>query len=74
MQLQIDRLILRRWNPDDPGDVAAALDIYGRDEVMRWLDPQPKPWQSLDYAREKPHSPGRRSPLSSQVWGCGQSL
>jgi RimJ/RimL family protein N-acetyltransferase len=33
--------------------VAAALDIYRRDEVARWLGPQPEPWQSLDSARER---------------------
>jgi len=48
-----DRLTLRRWDPDDPSDVAAALDIYRRDEVARWLGPEPKPWKSLDYARER---------------------
>jgi len=53
VQLTTDRLILRRWDPDDPSDVAAVLDIRRRDEVARWLGPEPKPWQSLDYARAK---------------------
>ncbi len=34
-----DRLTARDWNPDD---AAAAFAIYGRDDVMRWLGPQPR--------------------------------
>jgi RimJ/RimL family protein N-acetyltransferase len=33
------RLIARDW---DPADAAAAFAIYGRDDVMRWLGPQPR--------------------------------
>jgi RimJ/RimL family protein N-acetyltransferase len=34
-----DRLVARDW---DPADAAAAFAIYGRDDVMRWLGPQPR--------------------------------
>jgi RimJ/RimL family protein N-acetyltransferase len=33
------RLIARDW---DPADVTAAFAIYGREDVMRWLGPQPR--------------------------------
>jgi len=33
------RLIARDWTTDD---AQAAFDIYGRDEVMRWLGAQPR--------------------------------
>ncbi len=33
------RLIARDWTPDD---AEAAFAIYGRDEVTRWLGPQPR--------------------------------
>ena len=33
------RLIARDWTD---GDAQAAFDIYGRDEVMRWLGAQPR--------------------------------
>jgi RimJ/RimL family protein N-acetyltransferase len=34
-----DRLTARDWSA---GDAAAAYAIYGRDDVMRWLGPQPR--------------------------------
>ena len=34
-----DRLVARDWGP---ADAAAAFAIYGRDDVMRWLGPQPR--------------------------------
>lgn len=33
------RLVARDW---DPADATAAFAIYGRDDVMRWLGPQPR--------------------------------
>jgi RimJ/RimL family protein N-acetyltransferase len=33
------RLVARDWNP---ADLEAAFAIYGRDEVTRWLGPQPR--------------------------------
>ena len=33
------RLLLRRWEEDD---LPAFFDLYSRDEVMRWLGPQPR--------------------------------
>ena len=33
------RLLLRRWEQDD---LPAFFDLYSRDEVMRWLGPQPR--------------------------------
>jgi RimJ/RimL family protein N-acetyltransferase len=35
--LATDRLVARRWTVDD-GDLAAAVEIYSRPEVARWLD------------------------------------
>jgi RimJ/RimL family protein N-acetyltransferase len=44
------RLIARDWTA---ADVAAAFAIYGRDEVARWLGPQPRrPVPSLGNMRE----------------------
>jgi len=37
--LATGRLLLRHWAE---GDVAAFYDIYSRDEVTRWLGPQPR--------------------------------
>jgi RimJ/RimL family protein N-acetyltransferase len=37
--LATPRLRLRQWRDDD---VAAFFDIYSRDEVARWLGPQPR--------------------------------
>ena len=37
--LATSRLRLRHWREDD---VEALLDIYSRDEVTRWLGPQPR--------------------------------
>ena len=34
-----ERLLLRRWEEDD---LPAFFDLYSRDEVMRWLGPQPR--------------------------------
>ncbi len=45
------RLIARDWAADD---AQAAFDIYGRDEVMRWLGAQPRhPVASLGQMRER---------------------
>ena len=45
------RLIARDWTD---GDAQAAFDIYGRDEVMRWLGAQPRrPVQSLTHMRDR---------------------
>lgn len=45
------RLIARDWTHDD---APAALDIYGRDEVARWLGAQPRrPVSSLAQMRER---------------------
>ena len=46
--MQTERLLLRPWDPDDQRDVVAAFDIYGRDEVARWLGARPEPWISLE--------------------------
>jgi RimJ/RimL family protein N-acetyltransferase len=37
--LRTPRLVLRRWAEED---APAFLDIYSRDEVVRWLGPQPR--------------------------------
>jgi RimJ/RimL family protein N-acetyltransferase len=53
------RLIARDWVLDD---AEAAFDIYGRDEVMRWLGAQPRgPVQSLAQMRERLAAMIRRS-------------
>src|SRR5271166_4690810 len=45
------RLTARDWST---GDAQAAFDIYGRDEVMRWLGAQPRrPVSSLTQMRER---------------------
>jgi RimJ/RimL family protein N-acetyltransferase len=45
------RLIARDWTT---GDAQAAFDIYGRDEVMRWLGAQPRrAVRSLSQMRER---------------------
>ena len=45
------RLIARDWTA---GDAQSAFDIYGRDEVMRWLGAQPRrPVHSLEQMRER---------------------
>ena len=33
------RLLLRRW---EEHDLPAFFDLYSRDDVMRWLGPQPR--------------------------------
>jgi RimJ/RimL family protein N-acetyltransferase len=44
------RLIARDWVSDD---LAASFAIYGRDEVMRWLGPQPRrPVASLEQMQQ----------------------
>lgn len=53
LELRTERLLLRPWHPDDPDDVAAALDVYRRDEVSRWLGAVPRPWPDADHARER---------------------
>ena len=44
MELRTQRLLLRRWRPDDRHDVAVAFDIYHRWEVSRWLGATPSVW------------------------------
>jgi RimJ/RimL family protein N-acetyltransferase len=45
------RLAVRDWTP---ADAPAAFAIYGRDEVMRWLGPQPRRVvPSLEQMRER---------------------
>ena len=51
VEFRSNRLILRRWDPNDDEDVEAAFDIYRRDEVARWLGSKPQPWPSLEFAR-----------------------
>jgi RimJ/RimL family protein N-acetyltransferase len=52
VELRSDRLLLRPWEPDDEADVAAAYDIYRRDEVARWLGADPSAWPDPSTARE----------------------
>ena len=52
-QLDTQRLTLRAWDPDDPEDVAAAFDLYSRDEVSRWLGAHPAPWESEQAAHDR---------------------
>ena len=51
--MRTSRLTLRPWDPDADDDVAAAYDIYRRDEVARWLGATPTPWPSPEAARER---------------------
>jgi len=45
------RLVARDW---EAADAQAAFNIYGREEVMRWLGPQPRrPVASLDLMRDQ---------------------
>lgn len=37
--MRTERLVLRRW---EEADVAAFFDVYSRDDVTRWLGPQPR--------------------------------
>lgn len=37
--MRTERMVLRQW---EPSDAAAFLAIYGREEVARWLGPQPR--------------------------------
>ncbi len=37
--VRTERLVLRRW---EEADLAAFFDVYSRDDVMRWLGPQPR--------------------------------
>jgi RimJ/RimL family protein N-acetyltransferase len=51
--LRTSRLVLRRWVEED---APAFFDIYSRDEVVRWLGPQPRrtvttPEESLERIR-----------------------
>lgn len=46
--LRTERLLLRHWTP---ADLPAFFDIYSRDEVTRWLGPQPRaPLATIDAA------------------------
>jgi RimJ/RimL family protein N-acetyltransferase len=51
--MRTDRLLLRRWDPADEGDVAAAYDVYRRPEVARWLGATPQPWPSRGVGRAR---------------------
>jgi RimJ/RimL family protein N-acetyltransferase len=45
------RLLLRRW---EESDLEAFFDLYSRDDVMRWLGPQPRrALATMDEARER---------------------
>jgi RimJ/RimL family protein N-acetyltransferase len=50
--LRTPRLVLRAWVEED---APAFLDIYGRDEVVRWLGPHPRrvTVTTLEIARER---------------------
>jgi RimJ/RimL family protein N-acetyltransferase len=48
-----ERLVLRPWRPDDEGDVAAAYDMYRRDEVARFLGRTPRADRDVDDARDR---------------------
>ena len=49
--LRTPRLLLRNW---EESDLPAFFDIYSRDEVSRWLGPQPRrPLASTEEARER---------------------
>ncbi len=51
--LRTPRLLLRSW--EEP-DLPAFLDLYSRDDVMRWLGPQPRrSLATLEEARERLH-------------------
>jgi len=48
--VRTERLVLRRW---EEADLAAFFDVYSRDDVMRWLGPQPRrAVATLDQARK----------------------
>ena len=48
--MRTERLVLRRW---EEADLAAFFDLYSRDDVMRWLGPQPRrAVATLDQARK----------------------
>jgi RimJ/RimL family protein N-acetyltransferase len=48
--VRTERLVLRRW---EEADLAAFFDLYSRDDVMRWLGPQPRrAVATLDQARK----------------------
>ena len=53
MEIRTERLLLRPWRPEDPGDVRTALDIYQRDEVTRWLGGSERSWATAEHARER---------------------
>jgi RimJ/RimL family protein N-acetyltransferase len=49
--LRTQRLVLRHWQDSD---LPAFFDIYSRDEVMRWLGPQPRrALASIEEGRER---------------------
>ena len=48
--VRTERLVLRRW---EEADLAAFFDLYSRDDVMRWLGPQPRrAVATIDQARK----------------------
>lgn len=36
MEMVTERLVLRRWRPDDEADIAAAFELFSREEISRW--------------------------------------
>src|SRR4051812_50088432 len=58
--LRTERLRLRDWTTS-PSDVARLVDIYGRDEVTRWIGGPPKvPPPPLPAPRGAGHAPDER--------------
>lgn len=39
VEMVTERLVLRRWDPREDADVAAAYDLFSREEVARWRLP-----------------------------------
>jgi RimJ/RimL family protein N-acetyltransferase len=53
VEIRTQRLLLRPWRPEDAADVAAAMDIYHRDDVTRWLGSSERSWATEDSARDR---------------------
>jgi RimJ/RimL family protein N-acetyltransferase len=52
-RLVTDRLVLRPWRPDGDADVAAAYDLYRREEVVRFLGATPQVDASPEVTRDR---------------------